>query len=127
MSANIDVTKDLSGQRPVPTLWRETLASIVECIRKGDFELAAGIPGVPKLTAGAASRIEHSVTSYGATLVSLPEAAWETSVCQWMRSYWELLVDLYTEEEGSSDLVLTARVRESGLTYSFEVISVHVP
>jgi len=127
MSASIDVIKDLSGQRPVPTLWRETLASIVECLTKGDFELATGIPGVLKLAAGIASRIEQGITSYGATLVSLPEAAWETSVCQWMRSYWEVLVDLYTEEEGSSDLVLTVRVRESGSSYSFEVISVLVP
>jgi hypothetical protein len=127
MRARIGMAKDVDKQLPVPTVWRETLTAIVESIRTGDFELNAGIPGVPKLTASAATAIEESIAHYGATLTALPEAAWDTSVCQWMRNYWELVVDLYTEEEGSSDLVLSARVRESGLGYSFEVISVHVP
>jgi hypothetical protein len=127
MSSQIDLTKDPSRQQPVPTVWRKTLAAIVESIRTGDFQLAAGIPGVPKLTANTADHIEQSLGSYGANLDPLPDSAWDTSVCQWMGGYWELLVDLYTAEEGSSDLALFARVRESGSSFSFEVISVHVP
>jgi hypothetical protein len=44
-----------------------------------------------------------------------------------MRSYWDVLVDLYTAEEGSSDLVLAVRVFELGADFEFEVESIHVP
>jgi len=44
-----------------------------------------------------------------------------------MGGYWDALVDLFTEEEGRSDLVLSLHVREGGGEYLFEVMSVHVP
>jgi hypothetical protein len=60
-------------------------------------------------------------------LTSLPEATWETSACQWTGEYWDVLVDLFTIEEGASDLALAVRVYEDGSGYSFEIQSVHVP
>ncbi|MGQ3051668.1 MAG: DUF7668 domain-containing protein [Roseateles sp.] len=123
----IDVFKDASGPRPVPTVWRETLAAIVHSFRNGDFGLSLRMPNVPTLSESVARQIEENIASYGATLAALPEATWSTSVCQWMGNYWDLLVDLYTEEEGSSDLVLSARVREAGSSFSFEVLGIHVP
>jgi hypothetical protein len=44
-----------------------------------------------------------------------------------MRGYWDVLVDLFTVEEGASDLVLAVGVYEKGSAYIFEVQSVHVP
>lgn len=42
-------------------------------------------------------------------------------------TYWDVLVDVFTVEEGRSDLVLFARVFERGDGYRFEIASVHVP
>jgi hypothetical protein len=44
-----------------------------------------------------------------------------------MWSYWDVLVDLYTVEEGSSDLVLAVRVFERGNDFEFEIESIHAP
>jgi hypothetical protein len=127
MSKQVSVAKDLDKQRPVPSAWRRTLSAIVEAIRENDFQLARRIADVPTLPEKTAKAIEGNIKGYGARLVSLPEEAWTTSACQWMGSYWDLLVDLFTEKEGASDLVLSVRVRESSVGYSFEVLSVHVP
>lgn len=114
-------------QTPVPGIWRPTLAAIVEAFCEGDFELARGIPEVSPISPEDAATIAGNIEDYGGTLASLPDEAWETSVCQWMDGYWHLLVDLYTQEEGASDLVLDVRVREHGTGYLFEVYLVYVP
>lgn len=72
-------------------------------------------------------QIAANINEYGAHLSKLPAEAWQTSVCQWMRSYWDALVDLFTIEEGASDLVLAVRIYEQDSTYSFEIQSVYVP
>lgn len=38
-----------------------------------------------------------------------------------------VLVDLYTVEEGASDLVLAMRVYEKRSAFEFEILSVYVP
>lgn len=119
--------KDPEKQHPVPHVWRGTLAAVVDALKEGDFQLARGIPGVPKLAKGIAQDIEANINDYGARLVSLPEETWHSSACQWMGSYWDVLVDLFAEEEGLSDLALSVRIREFAGGYSFEVLSVHVP
>jgi hypothetical protein len=127
MSKKVLVAKDPDKQRPVPSAWRGTLTAIVDAIRENDFQLARGIAGVPTLPEKTAKAIKGNIEGYGARLVSLPEDAWNTSACQWMGSYWDLLVDLFTEKEGASDLVLSVRVRETSVGYLFDVLSVHVP
>lgn len=67
------------------------------------------------------------VTDYGATLVELPDESWETSASQWMAGHWEVLVDLWTAEEGRSDLVLDARVFERGAGFEIELHLLYVP
>jgi hypothetical protein len=44
-----------------------------------------------------------------------------------MRTYWDVLVDLWTVESGRSDLALILRVYESEEEFRFEIESVHVP
>nr|WP_320166018.1 hypothetical protein [uncultured Methylophaga sp.] len=59
--------------------------------------------------------------------MELPEAAWDTSCAQWMGSYWEVLIDLYTAAEGASDLVLTGTMEETKDRMQFTVGLVYVP
>jgi hypothetical protein len=127
MNKLVAVEEDPDSQKQIPSVWRGTLSAIVDAIREGDFQLARGIPGVPALPEGDARMIKENIEDYGATLVRLPEETWNTSACQWMEGYWDVLVDLFTEEEGESDLVLSVRVRESDVDFSFDVLSVHVP
>ncbi len=92
-----------------------------------DYLFARDIIQVRPLSPERAIRIEHNIKNYGARLTSLPEDSWRTSVCQWMGGFWDVLIDLFTVEEGASDLVLAARVYEEGATHIFEIHSVYVP
>lgn len=127
MSEPVPVMKNDAEQMPIPTEWRGVLASIVSSLKNGDFKLTQRIVGVLPISEEIAKVIENNIERYGAQLTSLPEESWQTSACQWMDGFWDVLVDLFTIEEGASDLVLAARVYESNNCYSFEVQSVHVP
>jgi hypothetical protein len=127
MNNEIEVLKDENKQQRIPSKWRPTLAEIVEAFKEGDFQLNRNVAGVRPLPATDAERIAGNLKSFGAHLVSLPTSAWDTSACQWMQSYWDALVDLYTAEEGASDLALFVRVFETAQGYEFLVQSVHVP
>lgn len=127
MTIHVPVVKDEDSENPIPTAWRETFFEIVEAFKDEDFRLARKIAGVDPISEKDAVRIAGNIENYGAQLISLPGDAWRTSIYRWMRGYWDVLVDLYTEE-GASDLVLSARVYEDDhLSYRFEVQSVHVP
>lgn len=127
MSNEIQVLKNDEKQQLIPSAWRKTLREIVEAFKEGDFHLNRDIAGVRKLPSGDAERIANNIKGYGARLASLPDDTWETSACQWMRGYWDALIDLYTVEEGPSDLTLSVRVYEAGEGYDFQIESVHVP
>ena len=94
MNTPIAVEKDPNGQKPIPSAWRETISTIVESIRDGDYRLSSSIPGVIKFSDRIAKAIQENIEGYGAHLVGLPEDAWHTSTCQWMGSYCDVLVDL---------------------------------
>lgn len=127
MENEIQISKDEEKQRPIPSAWRQTIGEIVEAFKRGDFQLNSGVTGVRQLSLEDAERIARNIERYGAHLTSLPADTWETSVCQWMREYWDALIDLYTSEEGASDLVLSVRVYEAAEGYEFQVESVYVP
>jgi len=127
MSEPVPVMKNDAEQMPIPTEWRGVLAAIVSSLKNGDFKLTQRIAGVLPISEEIAKAMANNIERYGAQLTSLPEESWQTSACQWMDSFWDVLVDLFTIEEGASDLVLAARVYESNNGYSFEVQSVHVP
>ena len=44
-----------------------------------------------------------------------------------MRDHWDALIDLWTEEEGSGDLVLRVRVSEVDSEFLVAVYMVYVP
>lgn len=113
-------------EQPVPTIWRNTLSSIVESFKNRNFLINSDINDVLSLSEADAKSIEESINSYGCSLVDLPEETWITSVCQWTGHHWDVMVDLFTED-GLSDLVMFVRVSGDDGGYSFTVDSVHVP
>ena len=127
MSDPFPVLKDEEDEQPVPTLWRTTFHDIVEAFVHRDFTLERGVEGVAPISREEGKRVSDYIGDYGCSLISLPQEAWDTSVSRWLEGYWEVLVDLFTLEEGLSDLVLFARVFEEGDAYRFELMSVHVP
>lgn len=119
--------KDASREHPIAGEWRPMLCEIVRCFVAGDYALSTGVHGVAPVPSETAEHIRASLQDYGATLVELPEATWQTSVAQWSGSFWDVLIDLWTAEEGRSDLVLKGRVTESEAGARFSVHLVYVP
>lgn len=126
MGQLIPVLKDSNNQSLIPSLWREPLSEIVHAFVCKNYRLYPELNGVISLSEKDADRIKENITEYGEELIELPNDTWNTSMCQWMNDYWDILVDLYTDN-GASDLALSVRVKEVGNQYIFEVISVHVP
>lgn len=127
MAAVVPVLKDPFKERAVPTVWRKTLVEIVDALVEGDYRLERCVADVPMLSEDTATSIANIISNYGVTLIRLPEAAWDSSVCQWISKDWQVLVDLYSKEEGPSDLVLHLNVREALDGYTFHVHLVYVP
>lgn len=123
----IVVVKDGSIERKIPSSWRPVLQNVVSAFVQEGYHLKTGIPGVEEVSAKTATHVRNSIRSYGATLIDLPSETWESSVCMWYETHWDVLVDLWTQEEGRSDLVLSVRVTEGGDGFSFKVYMVYVP
>lgn len=119
--------KDPEAQHPIADAWRPMLCEVVRRFVAGDYGLAQGIPGVEPVSAATAEQIRDYLADYGATLVELPDDTWQTSVAQWMEIHWDILVDLWTAEEGRSDLVLEGRVVETSAGPRLTVHMVYVP
>ena len=103
------------------------LREVVRCFVAGDYGLTGGVPGVEPVSKATAEHIRRYLADYAATLVELPEDTWETSVAQWMETHWDVLVDLWTAEEGRSDLVLGGMVVETSAGPRLTVHMVYVP
>ena len=83
--------------------------------------------GVEPVPARTAERIRGKIAAYGASLVDLPPDSWHTSVAQWYGTHWDILVDLWTAEEGRSDLVLAGKIEDSDSGPRFTIQLVYVP
>ncbi len=126
MSAPVPILKDEDNEQPVPFEWRRKLEEIVKAFTDGNFNLR-GLTGVGLLDDATAAGIAQNISDYGCALAPLPDASWDTSVCIWLLGYWEVLVDLFTVEEGRSDLVLHVHVFEEMSGFVFNVHVVYVP
>lgn len=128
MSSNTPpALKDESREHPIAGAWRPMLCKVVHGFVHGDYALSTGVDGVEPVSPEKAEQMRAYVASYGATLIELPEQTWQTSVCQWYGDHWDVLVDLWTAEEGRSDLVLHGRVRETAAGFRLSVHMVYVP
>jgi hypothetical protein len=126
---NIDVpvTKDAHNEGPIPSAWRPILKSIVDAFARGDYALKDGLSGVAPISEETAQQMRESIQDYGAKLIELPPQSWDTSVCIWMGNRWDALIDLWTEDEGRSDLVLEVDVSEADSGYVVAIYMVYVP
>ena len=124
---HVPVIKNEDEELPVPTAWRKPLADIVACLASGEFSKLPSVASVTPLTDEQCSGMELYIRDYGATLTSLPDESWKTSIYLWMGGYWDVLVDLFTVEEGLSDLVLSLRVYPREGSYRFQIEWLHVP
>jgi hypothetical protein len=119
--------KDENNAHPIAGSWRPMLRDVVRCFVAGDYGLGTGVVGVEPVSAKTAEHIRNSVAEYGATLVELPTDSWQTSIAQWYGTHWDVLVDLWTAEEGRSDLVLAGKIVESQAGPRFIIHMVYVP
>ncbi|MFF1818334.1 hypothetical protein ACFVWG_13625 [Kribbella sp. NPDC058245] len=104
----------VEDETPIPHVWRGTLVAIVDSLIRGDTRIGQGIDNVEPLSEDDSTACRENVEAYGSvTLIPLPEGSWDTSVASWWDgNRWDCLVDLWTAEEGRSDLVLHATVFE---------------
>jgi hypothetical protein len=93
---------------------------------KKDYLLTACLDGVSTVSKETANQIKEYIEDYGEKLVQLPEERWETSACIWMGIHWDVPVDLWTEGEGRSDLVLGAEASENETDHIVHVGTVYV-
>lgn len=119
--------EDESCAHAIAAVWRPVLRDIVKALAEGDYELSRAIPSVAPPSRAAADQIRAYVGEFGEALVDLPDETWNSSVSQWMVTHWDVLIDLWTVESGSSDLVLSLRVFRADGGYRFEIDSVYVP
>lgn len=123
-----DPLKDDSREAPIPVAWRPPLKAIVDSLARRDAVLAVGLPSVEPVPPAISHQCLEAVAAYGdVTLISLPDESWDTSIALWFGDRWHCLVDLWTEEEGRSDLILDVDVFENAAQSRFRVNMVHVP
>ena len=123
----IPVEKNEEDELPIPHVWRPIFKSIVKAFVKRDYGLSAGIEYVNPVSNDTMEQIKDYIDDYGEELIDLPEETWDTSVYICYGDYWSVMVDLFTKDEGLSDLVLNVEVREANGGYSVEIDSVYVP
>ena len=119
--------KDTENKHPVPNEWRDTFEAIVDRFVNRDYRLSRSVSGVRPIPERTASQIADYIEDYGEVLVPLSDSTWKSSISQWMGDRWDVLVDLCTEAEGISDLVLHSFVKEENGKYLIEVHLVYVP
>ena len=127
MSRSNEVLALKDAEGPVPTAWHEALREIVKAFVAGDYGLEKGVANVAPVAAETALRIRKCLQNYNATLIPLPDATWGSSVCIWYGDHWDALIDLWTQEEGQSDLVLHIQVRDAAPRFIIQIHLVYVP
>lgn len=123
----VPAIKDTELERAIPSAWRPIIKEVVSAFVRHDYQLSTSITGVMPVSTETAEQIRKYIQDYGVELVVLPEEAWATSVCMWAGNRWDALIDLWSESEGRSDLVLRLQVSEVGGSYKFGICMVYVP
>ena len=123
----IPVEKNEEDELPIPHMWRPIFKAIVNAFVKQDYNLNDGIKNISSVSNETAEQIKEYIEDYGEELIELPEGIWDTSVYICYGDYWNVLIDLYTKNEGLSDLILNAEVRESDEGYVVDINLVYVP
>jgi hypothetical protein len=113
----------------IPERFRPVLADVVARIAAKDYAglKRDGIDPTP-IDVDLALWV-HEYGDHGVTLIPLPDGAWEYAEAlpiDGTPDAWAVLIDLWTEEEGRSDLSLEVTVTESPDGISVVIHSLHV-
>ncbi|WBX75321.1 hypothetical protein PG911_11705 [Tenacibaculum ovolyticum] len=123
----IVIEKNEEEELPIPHVWRPTFKAIVNAFVEQDYKLSSEIKNVNPISDETAEQIKEYIEDYGEELIQLPDSTWDSSVYMSYGDYWNILIDLYTKDEGLSDLVLNAEIREFNNEYLIEIKLVYVP
>jgi hypothetical protein len=117
------------SRTPVPDRWRPVLASIVHRLVLGDYAGMAADGLISYSNDPTDASIGRWIKEYPAHLVDLPADAWaysEHGPDINVPGSWWVIVDLWTAEEGHSDLSMEATVWDDGVDVVVKVRNVHV-
>ncbi|WP_151956985.1 hypothetical protein [Acinetobacter guillouiae] len=128
MILEFPVPYDPEFQSPIPTIWRDTIILIVDAFKDKDFARLNTIPNVELIDLEYASELVEYIVDYGVHLISLPKDTWNTSVCLYMEDeFWKAIIDLFTAEEGCSDLILDLHIFKKQNQFEFQINGIYVP
>ena len=125
--SEILVEKNEEEELPIPHIWRPIFKNIVKAFVNKDYNLSLGVNNVNLVSDKTAEQIQEYIEDYGEELIDLPEETWDTSIYICYGEYWSVIIDLFTKNEGLSDLVLNAEVREKDNNYVVDIYLVYVP
>lgn len=121
------VIKNREAELPIPSKWRSTIAKIVDALVAEDYVLRSVVPNSELRSSDVASQMRSYIEDYGEKLIPLSEKCWDSSVYIWQGKDWLALVDLSTDKEEVSDLVMQLSISELEADFKFTVEMVYVP
>lgn len=106
---------------------KETVKRIVDLLVTGDFDQVAKITNGQRLNTRS---ISDAITTYGRNLVAPPDNAYNqidvVAVTSSNLPCWSLRMNLWTAEEGRSDLTVELTITEVEGQYTLELDDIHV-
>lgn len=112
---------------PVPSRFRPVIEVVVWRMADGDWDGLVQDGYAPRNNSGA--ELSYWVQQYPGRLVPLPPEAWDESDhgrVEIEDGRWWVVVPLWTQGEGRSDLSLEATIRERPGQISVEIDNIHV-
>ena len=107
---------------------RRAVGSLTECLARRDYAALCGSARQSRLSS---QELETAVRSYGRTIIPLPAEAYSllnvVAETHTSPQRWSVVVPLWTEQEGRSDLSLEITVEDvPGQDYAVEIDDLHV-
>jgi hypothetical protein len=107
--------------------FQEEVRAVVALLVDGRYDELARRTGGKRLTS---EQMAAAVSGYGRRLIDLPSEAWDkldaVRIKDAVPPAWSVRVDLWSAEEGRSDLTLELTVKQNGSSYDIEVEDLHV-
>lgn len=121
------IPKKLGEELPIPMLWQAPLKAIAdEFVVKRPHETHNFDP-FERMDEDNLKISLKNIANYPDKIGGLSEKSWETSVCVWTGTFWEILLDLTDYKGNVSDLVLHGKMLEDGKHYIFKPYLIYVP
>jgi hypothetical protein len=116
---------DLSGTQAVPERFRPVLSALIDMIADGDV---AAIRADPAIRVGAGDPLLW-VRDYPGVVTALPPQGWDLADAVGVDGHpdlWSVVIPLWTEAKGRSDLSLAATIEDRAEDPVVEIGGIHV-